>query len=122
MSLIIVRATKQMRKCALLTHGMLVTILARASGVSTAAESGEQWYTKGQKWADENGISSGDAADIITISQFASILYAYSGQSGSDAEALDWAASEGYIDASESAAEVSRAAAATILHAYLIAQ
>ena len=60
------------------TRGMLMTILARKSGVDTTGSS--PWYHKGLDWAVKNGVSDGTNPDnAITREQLASMLYRYAG-------------------------------------------
>lgn len=58
------------------SRGMIVTFLARMDGVDTAA--GETWYSAGQAWAIQAGISDGtNMAGSITREQLAAMLYRY---------------------------------------------
>lgn len=64
------------------TRGMLVTVLARMSGVST---SGSPWYAAGQRWAMTNGVSDGtNMTGSITREQLAAMLYRYAQLCGAD--------------------------------------
>ena len=64
------------------TRGMIVTILARVEGVNT---NGTPWYTAGQKWAMDNGISDGtNMVGEVTREQLAAILYRYAKLKGYD--------------------------------------
>ena len=64
------------------TRGMIVTVLARMSGVST---SGNPWYAAGQRWAMTNGVSDGtDMTGTITREQLAAMLYRYAQLCGAD--------------------------------------
>jgi hypothetical protein len=86
-----------------LTRAMVITILARQSGVDTTG--GETWYSKAMAWGVENGITDGtNPSRDITREQFATILHRYASLGGqnvsntgnlarfSDAEAVsDWA-------------------------------
>lgn len=64
------------------TRGMIVTVLARMSGVST---SGSPWYAAGQRWAMTNGVSDGtDMTGTITREQLAAMLYRYAQLCGAD--------------------------------------
>ena len=68
------------------SRGMIVTILARMEGVDTAA--GETWYSAGQAWAIQAGISDGtNMAGSITREQLAAMLYRYSQSKGLDVSA-----------------------------------
>ena len=61
-----------------MTRGMLMTVLARMSGVDTTG--GDTWYQKGLEWAVANGISDGTNPDAeITREQLATMLYRYMG-------------------------------------------
>lgn len=65
---------------------MIVTILARMEGVDTAA--GETWYSAGQAWAIQAGISDGtNMAGSITREQLAAMLYRYAQSKGLDVSA-----------------------------------
>ena len=56
------------------TRAMVWTILARNAGADTST--GAAWYEAGMKWAVENRISDGTAAEsAITREQFATMLY-----------------------------------------------
>ena len=98
------------------TRGMIVTILARVEGVNT---NGTPWYTAGQKWAMDNGISDGtNMVGEVTREQLAAILYRYAKLKGYDTsksnkldsfkdagkvsswavEAMQWANAEGLIN------------------------
>ncbi len=60
------------------TRGMLMTILARMSGVDTTGSS--PWYQAGLDWAVEKGISDGTNPEKeITREQLAAMLYRYAG-------------------------------------------
>ena len=68
------------------SRGMIVTILARMDGVDTAA--GETWYSAGQAWAIQAGISDGtNMAGSITREQLAAMLYRYAQSKGLDVSA-----------------------------------
>lgn len=68
------------------SRGMIVTILARMEGVDTAA--GETWYSAGQAWAIQAGISDGtNMAGSITREQLAAMLYRYAQSKGLDVSA-----------------------------------
>lgn len=67
------------------TRGMLVTVLARMSGVST---SGSPWYAAGQRWAMTNGVSDGtNMTGSITREQLVAMLYRYAQLCGADVSA-----------------------------------
>lgn len=62
-----------------MSHGMLMTVLARYAGEST--EGGTVWYEKGMNWAKNKGISDGSAPNRnITREQLAAMLYRYAGE------------------------------------------
>lgn len=66
-----------------LTRGMVVTMLARLSGVDTATNG--VWYVPGQEWAVANGISDGtNMTANITREQLATMLYRYALLKGVD--------------------------------------
>ena len=68
------------------SRGMIVTILARMEGVDTAA--GETWYSAGQAWAIQAGVSDGtNMAGSITREQLAAMLYRYAQSKGLDVSA-----------------------------------
>lgn len=123
------------------TRGMIVTILARVEGVNT---SGTPWYTAGQKWAMDNGISDGtNMVGEVTREQLATILYRYAKQKGYDvsksaaltgfsdadkvsgyaAEAMQWAVAEGLLQGSNGKlnpqGSATRAQVATILMRFM---
>lgn len=61
------------------TRAQVWTMLARMSGVDTSE--GETWYSVGQKWAMENGISDGTNANAeITREQLATMLWRFMGE------------------------------------------
>ena len=63
------------------TRGMVMTILARQSGVNTTASGGEPWYQKGMDWAKQAGVSDGsDPEGSISREQLATMLYRYVGE------------------------------------------
>ena len=123
------------------TRGMIVTMLARLEGQNT---SGTPWYTAGQKWAMDNGISDGtNMTGAITREQFAAILYRYAKQKGYDisksadlngfadantvsayaTDAMRWAVANGLIQGSNSKlnpkGSATRAQVATILMRFM---
>lgn len=64
---------------AIMSRGMLMTVLARYAGEST--EGGTVWYEKGMDWAKNKGISDGSAPNRnITREQLAAMLYRYAGE------------------------------------------
>lgn len=87
---------------AVMTRGMIVTVLASYDGADTSAASGEVWYAAGQRWAMENGISDGaNMNGNLNREQLALMLWNYAGKpapsgnlsSFADAHATsDWAA------------------------------
>ena len=67
------------------TRAMLMTILARLSGVDT--NGGATWYEKGLKWAMDNGISDGTNPEAnITREQIVTMLYRYAKSPAADGE------------------------------------
>lgn len=120
------------------TRGMIVTILARLSGQSTA---GTPWYAAGQRWAMEYEISDGtNMTSAITREQLVTMLFRYAVKNGLEAvtlsenltqftdasdisawavSAMQWAVSQGLIQGSNGQlrpqANASRAEVATIL-------
>lgn len=87
---------------AVMTRGMIVTVLASYDGADTSSASGEAWYAAGQQWAMENGISDGaNMNGNLNREQLALMLWNYAGKpapsgnlsSFTDAHATsDWAA------------------------------
>lgn len=85
-----------------MTRAMIVTVLASYDGADTSASAGEAWYTSGQQWAVENGISDGsNMENSLNREQLAVMLWNYAGKpapsgnlsSFSDAyDTSDWAA------------------------------
>ena len=68
------------------TRGMIVTILARLDGQSTA---GTPWYAAGQRWAMEHEISDGTKMEsAITREQIVTMLFRYAVKNGMDAVTL----------------------------------
>ena len=120
------------------TRGMIVTILARLSGQSTA---GTPWYAAGQRWAMEHEISDGtNMTSAITREQLVTMLFRYAVKNGLEAvtlaenlsrftdassvsawavPAMQWAVGQGLIQGSNGLlrpqANASRAEVATIL-------
>lgn len=69
------------------TRGMLMTILARASGVDT--NGGPTWYHKGMIWAVTNNISDGTQPEaVITREEFVTMLWRQAGRPAADPSAL----------------------------------
>ncbi len=122
-----------------MTRAMMWTVLARIEGIDT--DGGEMWYSKGQAWAIENGVSDGENPDgNISREELATMLYRYAAASTvstdlsayTDAtniaewatDAMSWAVSEGLISGMtettlEPQGEATRAQVATILMRYL---
>ena len=120
------------------TRGMIVTILARLDGKSTA---GTPWYAAGQRWAMEHEISDGtNMTGAITREQLVTMLFRYAVKNGLEAVtlsenltqftdasdisawavyAMQWAVGQGLIQGSNGQlrpqANASRAEVATIL-------
>ena len=120
------------------TRGMIVTVLARLDGKSTA---GTPWFAAGQRWAMEYEISDGtNMTGAITREQLVTMLFRYAVKNGLEAvtlsenltqftdasdisawavSAMQWAVGQGLIQGSNSQlrpqANASRAEVATIL-------
>ena len=120
------------------TRGMIVTVLARLDGKSTA---GTPWYAAGQRWAMEYEISDGtNMTGAITREQLVTMLFRYAVKNGLEAvtlsenltqftdasdisawavSAMQWAVGQGLIQGSNGQlrpqANASRAEVATIL-------
>ena len=120
------------------TRGMIVTVLARLDGKSTA---GTPWYAAGQRWAMEYEISDGtNMTGAITREQLVAMLFRYAVKNGLEAvtlsenltqftdasdisawavSAMQWAVGQGLIQGSNGLlrpqANASRAEVATIL-------
>ena len=120
------------------TRGMIVTVLARLDGKSTA---GTPWYQAGQRWAMEYEISDGtNMTGAITREQLVAMLFRYAVKNGLEAvtlsenltqftdasdisawavSAMQWAVGQGLIQGSNGQlrpqANASRAEVATIL-------
>ena len=120
------------------TRGMIVTILARLDGKSTA---GTPWYAAGERWAMEDEISYGtNMTGVITREQLVTMLFRYAVKNGLEAvtlsenltqftdasdisawavSAMQWAVGQGLIQGSNGQlrpqANASRAEVATIL-------
>ena len=66
---------------AVMTRGMIVTVLASYDGADTSAAVGETWYAAGQQWAVENGVSDGtDMSGSLNREQLAVMLWSYAGK------------------------------------------
>ena len=120
------------------TRGMIVTVLARLDGKSTA---GTPWFAAGQHWAMEYEISDGtNMTGAITREQLVAMLFRYAVKNGLEAvtlsenltqftdasdisawavSAMQWAVGQGLIQGSNGQlrpqANASRAEVATIL-------
>ena len=120
------------------TRGMIVTVLARLDGKSTA---GTPWYAAGQRWAMEYEISDGtNMTGAITREQLVAMLFRYAVKNGLEAvtlsenltqftdasdisawavSAMQWAVGQGLIQGSNGQlhlqANASRSEVATIL-------
>ncbi len=120
------------------TRGMIMTILARKSGVNT---SGTPWYAAGMNWAKNAGVSDGtNPTAAVTREQLVTMLYRYAALNGMDAvtlsenltsfadassvsswavQAMQWAVGQGLIEGSNQLlrpqATATRAEVATIL-------
>ena len=115
------------------TRGIIVTVLARLDGKSTA---GTPWYAAGQRWAMEYEISDGtNMTGAITREQLVTMLFRYAVKNGLEAvtlsenltqftdasdisawavSAMQWAVGQGLIQGSNGP-NASRAEVATIL-------
>ena len=120
-----------------MTRAMIVTVLAAYDGADTTAAVGDHWYSAGQQWAMENGVSDGTNMEgTLTREQLAVMLWSYAGRpqaSGSlsrydDAgsvsfwaeDAMIWAVENGLISGSDSGdllpqGQATRVQVATIL-------
>jgi hypothetical protein len=68
-----------------MTREMLMTVLARASGVDTTGDP----YSKGMRWAVQSGVSDGSDPTIqITREQLAVMLWRFAGQPAPTADTL----------------------------------
>ena len=125
---------------ALVTRGMVMTILARREGIRTDRYT--PWYAAGCEWAKANGISDGSNPEApVTREQLAAMLYRYAALKGRDLTAgenlnftdasdvsayafpaLQWATGEKILTGSNGAlnpqATATRAHLAAILHRY----
>lgn len=124
-----------------MTRAMIVTVLAAYDGVDTTAAVGDHWYSAGQQWAMENGVSDGTNMDgNLTREQLAVMLWSYAGKpftngdlsSFSDGntcnvwatQALTWCVENGLLSGTggnmlSPQAETTRAQVATILTRYI---
>ena len=121
------------------TRGMIMTILARKSGVNTNGST--PWYAAGMNWAKNAGVSDGTKPTAaITREQLVTMLFRYAALNGMDAvtleenlgsfsdasavssyavPAMNWAVGQGLVQGSNGQlrpqATASRAEVATIL-------
>ena len=121
------------------TRGMIMTILARRSGVSTAGST--PWYAAGMNWAKRAGVSDGtNPTAAVTREQLVAMLFRYAALNGMDAvtleenlgqfadresvsgwavSAMNWAVGQGLVEGSNGLlrpkATATRAEVATIL-------
>lgn len=66
-----------------MTRAMIWTVLARYDGTDTTNTTGGVWYTAGQTWAMDDGISDGSNANgTMTREQLATMLYRYAQSKG----------------------------------------
>ena len=66
-----------------MTRAMIWTVLARYDGTDTTNTAGGVWYTPGQTWAMDHGISDGaNANGTMTREQLATMLYRYAQSKG----------------------------------------
>ena len=101
-----------------MTRAMIVTVLAAYDGADTTAAAGDHWYSAGQQWAMENGVSDGTNMEgVLTREQLAVMLWSYAGRPEasislsrySDAgsvsawavDAMTWAVENGLISGSD---------------------
>ena len=121
------------------TRGMIMTILARRSGVNTAGST--PWYAAGMNWAKSAGVSDGtNPTAAVTREQLVAMLFRYAAFNGMDAvtleenlgqfadresvsgwavSAMNWAVGQGLVEGSNGLlrpkATATRAEVATIL-------
>ena len=122
-----------------MTRAMLWTVLARVNNADRTA--GSNWYTPGQTWAKQAGISDGRSPNApVTREQLATMLWRAAGSPQAQADlskftdapalapyaqnAMDWAVSQGLIQGTGSntlspQTPATRAQLAAILAAYL---
>ncbi len=68
-----------------MTRAMVMTVLARLSGVDT--ESGSTWYEIGMNWAVEYGVSDGTMPTVnVTREQLVTMLYRYANAGKTEAD------------------------------------
>ncbi|RHR08100.1 hypothetical protein DWX58_09755 [Pseudoflavonifractor sp. AF19-9AC] len=101
-----------------MTRAMIVTVLAAYDGADTTAAAGDHWYSAGQQWAMENGVSDGTNMEgVLTREQLAVMLWSYAGRpetsislsrysdagsvSAWAADAMTWAVENGLISGSD---------------------
>ena len=101
-----------------MTRAMIVTVLAAYDGADTTAAAGDHWYSAGQQWAMENGVSDGTNMEgVLTREQLAVMLWSYTGRpeasislsrysdagsvSAWAADAMTWAVENGLISGSD---------------------
>ena len=78
------------------TRGMIMTVLARMSGVDT--QGSNPWYQLGMEWAVEQGVSDGTVPEaVITREQLVTMFYRYAGLQGMDL-ACDGTAAQAFSD------------------------
>lgn len=78
------------------TRGMIMTVLARMSGVDT--QGSNPWYQLGMEWAVEQGVSDGTVPEaVITREQLVTMFYRYAGLQGMDLT-CDGAAAQAFSD------------------------
>lgn len=65
-----------------MTRAMIVTVLAAYDGADTTAAVGDHWYSAGQQWAMEKGVSDGTNMEgVLTREQLTVMLWSYAGRS-----------------------------------------
>lgn len=72
---------------AVMTRGMIVTVLAAYDGADTTADVGEAWYAPGRQWAMDHGVSDGTNMNGgLTREQLAVMLWSYAGKPASSGD------------------------------------
>jgi hypothetical protein len=102
-----------------MTRAMLITVLARLSGVDT--DGGETWYSKAVQWGTAIGITDGTRLnDSVTRREIATMLYRYAkiGADGYGGEALAWVQAQKIMNDGRPADTATRAEVAAMLRRY----
>jgi hypothetical protein len=103
-----------------MTRAMLITVLARYSGVDTSF--GETWYSEAVTWGVANGVTDGtNLDDNVTREQLATMLYrlVYPGRDGWGGEALAWVQAKGIMNDGRGGDNATRAEVAAMLHRFI---